>query len=96
MLKLGRMVPDISPLDRSALDCSISPGGAVGARLLKSSNRFTAYSSYQIELNLSRMVLEVSRLDRSASDCSIAPRGAVEGARFEIFKSIHSIQFSSD
>ena len=45
------------------------------ARLLKSSNRFTAYSSYPIELKLGRMILDISPLDRLASDCSISSRG---------------------
>ena len=67
--------------------------GRCGARLLQFTNRFTACSSYPIELKLGRMVLDISPLDRSASDCSISPRGAVGGAHFEIFKPIHSLKF---
>ena len=72
------------------------PRGAVGARLLKLSNRFTVYSSDPIELKLGRMILDINPLDRFASDCSIFLGGAVGGAPLEIFKSIHSLQFLSD
>ena len=41
---------------------------SVGARILKSSNRFTAYSSHQIELKLSRMILDINLLSRYRQD----------------------------
>ena len=57
-LKLGRMILDISPHNRSTSDFifRFSPRGAVGPRLSKSSNRFTVYSSYPIELKFDRMI----------------------------------------
>ena len=51
------------------------------ARLLKSSNRFTAYRSYPIELKLGRMILDIIPHKLSTSDFSISQGGAV-GARF--------------
>ena len=49
-LKFGRIILDIIPLDRLEPDFSISSMGAVGARLLRSLNRFTAYSIHSIEM----------------------------------------------
>ena len=67
------MILDISPLEAGFFD--FIPMGAVGARRLQFTIRFTAYSSYAIELELGRMVLNISPLDRSVSDCSISVRG---------------------
>ena len=47
------------------------------ARLLKSSNRFTAYSSCPIELKLSAMILDISPLNRSKPDFSNSFKGAL-------------------
>ena len=55
-------------------------GGVVRAHLLRSSNRFTAYSFYAIELKLGRMILDISLHNRLESDFPFSPRGAV-GAR---------------
>ena len=54
---------------------------------MKSSNRFTAYSSYPIELKLGWIILDISSLDRFASDCPISTYGALWGAR--ILKSLN-------
>ena len=59
-LKLGRIILDISPLNRLGPDFFIYQGGAVEARPLKSSNHFTAYSFYPIELKHSRMILDIN------------------------------------
>ena len=48
-----------------------------GARFLKFSNRFTAYSFYSIELKLGRMILDISPHNRLESDFPISPGGAV-------------------
>ena len=45
------------------------------ARLLKSSNRFTAYIFYPIELKLGRMILDVRPNHRSKPDFSISFQG---------------------
>ena len=55
--------------------------GAVRAHLLISSNRFTAYSFYAIELKLGRMTLDISPHNRSASDFSVSLPGGTVGAR---------------
>ena len=51
-LILRRLILDIGVHSRFVLIFRFPPGGAVGARLLKSSNRFAAYTSYVIELKL--------------------------------------------
>ena len=53
------MIKAINPHNRLGPDFPFPPGGAVGARLLKSSNRFPVYSFYPIELKLGRMILDV-------------------------------------
>ena len=76
--ELCRMILDISPHNRSKLDFSIPiQGGAVDARLLKSSNRFTTYSSYTIELNFGKMILDISPHNRSEPDFLISIEGAL-------------------
>ena len=59
-LKLGRMLPNVSPHHRSESDFSVS---YQGARLLKSSNQFTAYNIHLIELN-GRIILNISLHNR--------------------------------
>ena len=54
-----------------------SPESAVEARLLRFSNRFTAYSFYAIEMKLGRMILGISPHSHSESDFPVSPRGAV-------------------
>ena len=63
---------------------------------LRSSNRFKAYRSYAIELKLGRMIQVISPQTRSESDFPVSPGGRCWGAPFEIFKSIHSLQYLSD
>ena len=53
-LKLGSMIQDMSPHNCPASDITNSFGGAVWARLFKSSNLVTAYSSYPTELKFGR------------------------------------------
>ena len=74
-LKLGRMILDVSPHNRSTSDFSILSRGAWGARLSKSSNRFTAYSSGAIELKFGRMILDISPHNGSTSEFPILSRG---------------------
>ena len=64
--------------------------------LLNSSNRFTAYSSYPIELKLGSKILDISPYNRSESNFPCSPRGRCWGAPFEIFESIHNLQYLSD
>ena len=71
------------------------PRGAVGARLLQFTNRFTAYSTDAIEMKLDRMILGISPHNRSESDFPVPPRGRCWGAPFQIFKSIHKLQYLS-
>ena len=61
---------------RSALFFDFLRRSAVGARLLKFSNRFTAYSTYPIELNLGRMILDISLHNRYEQDILGAGRRA--------------------
>ena len=70
-----------------------SEGRCGGARLAKSSNRFTAYSSYPIELKLCRMMLVISLHNRSPSDFSISPRGRCGGAPLEILNRFTAYKF---
>ena len=65
----------------------------MGARLLQSSNRFTAYSIYPIELKHCRMILDFSLHDVSGTDFSIFLPGALRGAPLEIVKSIRRLVF---
>ena len=67
----------------------------MGARLLKSFNRFTACSSYLIELKLDRMIPDINPHNHSKLNFP-TPRGRCGGARLQIFISIHSVQYSSD
>ena len=60
-------------INRSASDFSISPRGA---RLLKSSNRFTAHNFDPIDLKLSRMMVDISPLNCSEPDFSMPFQGA--------------------
>ena len=69
--------------------------GAEGARLLRFSTRFTAYSSYRIEMKLGRMILGISPQNLSESDFPFSLRGHCWGAPFEIFESIHNLQYLS-
>ena len=55
--KLGRTILDISPHDLAQRIFNFLTGSAVVSRLLRSSNRFTAYSSYPIKLKFGRMLL---------------------------------------
>ena len=75
----------------------IIPRGAVGERVLQFTNRFTAYSSYAIELNVCGMIQDISPHNLAEPDFfDFFPEGAVGGAPLEIFQSIHSLQFSCD
>ena len=118
-LKFGRMILDISPLDRSVPDYSISIQGRCGGRHLRSSirlqptvfmrlswnsirwywttdrYRFTAYSSYAIDMKLVRMIVGSSPHNCSESDFPVFPRGRCWGASFEIFESIHNLLYLS-
>ena len=86
------MTLDIVAYNRSVSDFAIL-GGALEARLLKFSNRFTACSFYPIELKRGRMVPE------SALSLGVGlfdfPQGRC-GGPLEIFKPTHSLQFLSD
>ena len=64
----------------------------MGARLLKSTNRFTAYSSYPIELKLGSMILDINPHNRSASHFSVPLRGSCEGVPLRS-PSIHRLHF---
>ena len=80
-LKLCRMILDIGAQARSVPGFAISSQGALrGACLLKSSNRFTAYSIHAIELKLDRRILDISSL-RWKPDFSIAFQKVLWGAR---------------
>ena len=71
-LWVGRIILVISAHSHSVPDFEISSQGEPwGARLSKSSNRFTAYSSYPIELKLGRMILDISSHNRSEPEFSI-------------------------
>ena len=59
------MIVDVSPLNRSESDFFIF---SQGARLLKSSNRFTALGIGWIEMNLERVTLDISPRIGSESD----------------------------
>ena len=64
----------------------------MAGHLLKSSNRFTAYSIYPIERKLDRMIVEISsQLLRDGLFDS--PKRRCGGAHLEIFKSIRSQLF---
>ena len=52
-------------------------GSAVGTRLLRSSNRFTAYSSYPIELKLDGTLLKHQSAQSLGIGFSDFPQGAV-------------------
>ena len=65
----------------------------MAAHLLKSSNQFTAYNFYPIELKFGRMILDISPLDRSEAEFAFSFLGA---RLLEIFESIHRLQYSSD
>ena len=75
-LKVGRMLLVISQYNRLESDFSISPEGAVGARLLRSSNRFTAYS-YPIDRKLDRFIQVISPHNPSIRFFIILPGRAV-------------------
>ena len=60
---------------------SSSPRGAVGARLLKFSNRFTAYSIDPIELKLGMIILDINLHNRYMRVFG----GAVEGQKIPKF-----------
>ena len=93
-LKLCRMILDVGAHNRCPPILRFPPG----ARLLKSSNRFTAYNFYPTELKLDMMIPVINPHNRSKLDFSISSYvgGAVEGAPFEIFQSTHSLQFLCD
>ena len=76
-LKLCIMILNISAHSRSVPDFAVSVRGAVWARLLKFSNRFTAFISVAIELKLRRMILDISPHKRLASVFRLPPDGAV-------------------
>ena len=59
------MILDASPHNRSEPDFLFFPGRRCGAHLLKFPSRFTAYSSYLIELQVDRMILVISPHDRT-------------------------------
>ena len=58
----------MSPPNRSKSNSPISFRGAVGARLLKYSNRFTAYSIDPIELKLGIIILDINLHNRYEQD----------------------------
>ena len=78
-LKLGTMILDISPHNRSASDFSILPRGCCGAAPHETPSRFTAYSSYPIKLKLDRMIPDINPHNRLALDFSISFQGALWG-----------------
>ena len=90
-LNFRRMIVTIGVQNRSVPDFAISSqGGAVVARLSKSSNSFSSITG-PTKLKLCRMILHVGAHSRPASDFAISSRGALRGgAILEIFKSIHS------
>ena len=65
------------PPSRSESNSLISFRGAVGARLLKFSNRFTAYSSDPIDLKFGMVILDINLHNRYEQDFL----GAREGSR---------------
>ena len=80
----NRLGPDFSEMTlQNGSDSSIRrifyllSGGTVKACVLQISNRFTAYSSYALELNLCRMILDIRPHNRSMSDFSISSQGAL-------------------
>ena len=91
-LNISRMILDISRHNLVEPDFSIFSQEVP----LRSSNRFKAYRSYAIELKLGRMIQVISPQTRSESDFPVSPGGRCWGAPFEIFKSIHSLQYLSD
>ena len=78
-LTLDRMILD-SLHNRWKSDFGIFFQGssAVGARLLKSSNQFTAYIFHLIELKLGRMMLDISPHNRFEPDFSVLFQGGCE------------------
>ena len=63
----------------------------MGARLLQFTNRFTAYSFYAIEVKLGGMILGISPHTVRSRILRFPPKGAP----FEIFESIHNLQYLS-
>ena len=93
-LKRSRMILDISPHNLTEPDFSISSHEVLWeARLLRSSNRFTAYSSYPIHLKLGRLILKHQSAQSLKAGFFDFPAG---GAHLGMFKSIPSLQHSSD
>ena len=90
------MILDMNLFNLAQPDFLFPPGSTVGARLMKFSNRYTAFSFYTIELKLCRML----RKDQSAQLLGVGffdfPPGALWGEPREILKLIHSLQFLSD
>ena len=66
-MNLGRMVPEINSNNPS--NWSFPSRGDAGARLLKFSNRFTAYIIQPIELKLGKMILDISLYHLVEPDC---------------------------
>ena len=62
------MILDISPHNRSESDFSIFLEGALRARPLKFSNRFTACSIDPIQLKLGMIILDINLHNRYEQD----------------------------
>ena len=71
------MILDVGAHSRSVPDFAISSQGRCGGVPLETSNRFTAYSSYPIELKLDRMILDTGPHNRSEPDFSISFQGVL-------------------
>ena len=78
MLKLCRMVRKVA----QSLIWRYLRAGAVGARLLIYSNRFTAYSFYLIEPKFCNMILGISPHSHLQPDFSISFHGKLWGLAF--------------
>ena len=90
-LKLGRMMLVINSINRSGPDFPIFFQETLWGCFLKSSNWFTAYSSYWVELKLGRMMLDI-RLHNCLNCFPFSWKGksnSLGGVPPEIFKSIH-------
>ena len=93
------MILDVGAHSRSNPDFAISFQGVLSrARLFKSSNRFTAYSSYSIELKLDRMIPDINPHNRWKLDffdfltgCAVGLRPFKSLNRFTAY-SIHPIR----
>ena len=61
---------------------------------MESSNRFKAYLPHPIDMKLVRSILDISLHIRSDTGFPMFPRGRCWSLPLEIFKPIHSLQYS--